>query len=108
MEVISTLGKILTLAGSLGLFLYGMKLMSDALQKVAGSRMRHILAAMTSSRIKGVFTGMLITTTIQSSSATTVMVVSFVNAGLLFLISTIILNPCNFSPHLRILGFCLS
>ncbi|NQV01510.1 MAG: Na/Pi cotransporter family protein [Bacteroidia bacterium] len=89
MDVISIIGKILTLAGSLGLFLYGMKLMSDALQKVAGSRMRHILAAMTNSRIKGVFTGMLITTTIQSSSATTVMIVSFVNAGLLSLVAAV-------------------
>ena len=89
MEWISIIGKILTLIGSLGLFLFGMKLMSEALQKVAGSRMRHILAAMTNSRIKGVFTGMLVTTTIQSSSATTVMVVSFVNAGLLSLIAAV-------------------
>lgn len=89
MEVTSIIGKILTLAGSLGLFLYGMKLMSEALQKVAGSRMRHILAAMTNSRIKGVFTGMLITSTIQSSSATTVMIVSFVNAGLLSLVAAV-------------------
>ncbi len=89
MEWISIIGKVLTLVGSLGLFLYGMKLMSEALQKVAGSRMRHILAAMTNSRIKGVFTGMLVTTTIQSSSATTVMVVSFVNAGLLSLVAAV-------------------
>ena len=83
------IGKVLTLIGSLGLFLFGMKLMSEALQKVAGSKMRHILAAMTNSRIKGVFTGMLVTTTIQSSSATTVMVVSFVNAGLLSLVAAV-------------------
>ncbi|MFC2102173.1 Na/Pi cotransporter family protein [Bacteroidota bacterium] len=89
MHVLSIIGQVLTLIGSLGLFLFGMKLMSDALQKVAGSRMRHILAAMTSSRIKGVFTGMMITTTIQSSSATTVMVVSFVNAGLLSLVAAV-------------------
>ena len=88
-EWITIIGKILTLIGSLGLFLFGMKLMSEALQKVAGNRMRHILAAMTNSRIKGVFTGMLVTTTIQSSSATTVMVVSFVNAGLLSLIAAV-------------------
>lgn len=79
----------LKLIGSLGVFLYGMKLMSEALQKVAGARMRHILAAMTSNRVKGVITGLLITTIIQSSSATTVMVVSFVNAGLLSLIESI-------------------
>ncbi len=89
MEVLSIIGQVLTLLGSLGLFLFGMKLMSDALQKVAGSRMRHILGAMTSSRIKGVFTGILITSTIQSSSATTVMVVSFVNAGLLSLVAAV-------------------
>lgn len=88
-EWISIIGKVLTLLGALGLFLFGMKLMSDALQKVAGSRMRHILSAMTRSRIRGVFTGMLITTTIQSSSATTVMVVSFVNAGLLSLVGAV-------------------
>ncbi|WP_372644942.1 Na/Pi symporter, partial [Ancylomarina sp.] len=70
----------LTLIGSLGLFLYGMKLMSEALQKVAGEKMRSILSAMTSNRVKGVMTGVLITALIQSSSATTVMVVSFVNA----------------------------
>lgn len=79
----------LKLVGSLGLFLYGMKLMSEALQKVAGARMRRILSAMTSNRVKGVLTGILITAIIQSSSATTVMVVSFVNAGLLSLIESI-------------------
>ena len=89
MEFFTTAGKILTLVGSLGLFLYGMKLMSEALQKVAGGRMRQILAAMTNNRIKGALTGFLVTTTIQSSSATTVMVVSFVNAGLLSLIGAV-------------------
>ena len=79
----------LKLIGSLGVFLFGMKLMSEALQKVAGARMRHILSAMTSNRVKGVMTGILITAIIQSSSATTVMVVSFVNAGLLSLIESI-------------------
>lgn len=79
----------LKLIGSLGVFLYGMKLMSEALQKVAGTRMRHILSAMTSNRVKGVITGVLITAIIQSSSATTVMVVSFVNAGLLTLVESI-------------------
>lgn len=76
---------LLKLVGSLGLFLYGMKIMSEALQKVAGSKMRSILSAMTSNRFLGLFTGFLVTTIIQSSSATTVMVVSFVNAGLMTL-----------------------
>jgi phosphate:Na+ symporter len=80
---------LLSLIGSLGLFLYGMKIMSEALQKAAGSRMRQILASMTSNRFKGVLTGFLITSAIQSSSATTVMIVSFVNAGLLSLIESI-------------------
>jgi phosphate:Na+ symporter len=79
----------LTLIGALGLFLYGMKLMSEALQKVAGSKMRNFLAAMTSNRVKGVLTGVLITAIIQSSSATTVMIVSFVNAGLLTLTESV-------------------
>jgi len=79
----------LTLIGSLGFFLYGMKLMSEALQKVAGDKMRDILARMTSTPIKGVFTGLFITAIIQSSSATTVMMVSFVNAGLLSLTESI-------------------
>lgn len=87
--IFSIIGQVLTLIGSLGLFLYGMKLMSEALQKVAGSRMHQILEAMTSNRIKGVFTGFLVTTTIQSSSATTVMIVSFVNAGLISLVASV-------------------
>ncbi|MFH2140953.1 MAG: Na/Pi cotransporter family protein [Bacteroidota bacterium] len=81
--------EILTLIGSLGLFLYGMKMMSDSLQKAAGDRMRNILSRMTSNRFKGVLTGFMVTSVIQSSSATTVMVVSFVNAGLLTLIGSI-------------------
>ena len=80
---------ILTLLGSLGLFLYGMKVMSDALLELAGNRMRNILAKMTSNRVKGVFTGFLITSVIQSSSATTLMVVSFVNAALLSLAASV-------------------
>ena len=79
----------LTLIGSLGLFLYGMKIMSEGLQKVAGDRLRSILTAMTTNRVTGVLTGVLITALIQSSSATTVMVVSFVNAGLLTLAESI-------------------
>jgi len=74
---------------SLGLFLYGMKIMSEGLQKVAGDRLRSILTAMTTNRVTGVLTGVLITALIQSSSATTVMVVSFVNAGLLTLAESI-------------------
>ena len=77
------------LLGALGFFIYGMKVMSEGIQKLAGSRMRNILGAMTSNRFKGVFTGFLITALVQSSSATTVMVVSFVNAGLLSLIESI-------------------
>ena len=79
----------LKLIGSLGLFLYGMKIMSEGLQKVAGDRLRSILTAMTTNRVTGVLTGLLITALIQSSSATTVMVVSFVNAGLLTLAESI-------------------
>lgn len=75
--------EILTLAGSLGLFIYGMKVMSEGLQKVAGRRMRNVLRSMTASRFRGVLTGLVSTTVIQSSSAATVMVVGFVNAGLL-------------------------
>ncbi len=75
----------LTLLGAVGLFLYGMKVMSEGLQKVAGDRMRSILSAMTKNRFTGLFTGVLITALIQSSSASTVMVVSFVNAGLMSL-----------------------
>lgn len=79
----------LTLIGSLSLFLYGMKIMSEGLQKVAGDRLQGILSSMTNNRFAGVFTGLLITALIQSSSATTVMVVSFVNAGLLSLTQSI-------------------
>lgn len=79
----------LRLIGSLGLFLYGMKIMSEGLQKFAGDSLRRILTAMTTNRGTGVLTGVLITALIQSSSATTVMVVSFVNAGLLTLTQSI-------------------
>ena len=76
---------IFSLVGSLALFLFGMKKMSEGLEKFAGDRLRSILAAMTKNRVMGVLTGILITALIQSSSATTVMVVSFVNAGLMTL-----------------------
>ena len=81
--------QIFTLLGALGMFLYGMNLMSSGLQKAAGDRLRGFLSAMTSNPFKGVLTGLGITTIIQSSSATTVMVVSFVNAGLLTLAQAI-------------------
>lgn len=80
---------VLQLLGSLGLFLFGMKVMSDALMNLAGDRMRKILATMTSNRFFAVITGFLITAVIQSSSATTLMVVSFVNASLLTLTEAI-------------------
>ena len=75
----------LALLGSVGLFLYGMKVMSEGLQKAAGDRLRNILSAMTRNRFTGLLTGFVITALIQSSSASTVMVVSFVNAGLMTL-----------------------
>ncbi len=75
----------LGLLGAVGLFLYGMKVMSEGLQKAAGDRLRNILGAMTRNRFTGTATGFFITALIQSSSASTVMVVSFVNAGLMTL-----------------------
>ena len=81
--------QIFTLLGALGMFLYGMNLMSSGLQKAAGDKLRGLLSAMTSNPFKGVLTGLGITSVIQSSSATTVMVVSFVNAGLLTLAQAI-------------------
>lgn len=81
--------QIFTLLGALGMFLYGMNQMSSGLQKAAGDRLRVLLSAMTSNPFKGVLTGLGITSVIQSSSATTVMVVSFVNAGLLTLAQAI-------------------
>ncbi|MBQ0073968.1 MAG: Na/Pi cotransporter family protein [Prevotella sp.] len=80
---------LLSLFGSLGLFLFGMKTMSEGLEKFAGDRLRSILAAMTKNRFMGVLTGIIVTALIQSSSATTVMVVSFVNAGLMNLAQAI-------------------
>ena len=81
--------QVFTLMGALGMFLYGMNLMSSGLQKAAGDRLRGFLSAMTSNPFKRVMTGLGITAIIQSSSATTVMVVSFVNAGLLTLVQAI-------------------
>ena len=84
-----TFFQILIIIGALGFFIYGMKVMSDGIQKVAGSKMRNFLSSMTSNRFLGVITGFLITALLQSSSATTVMTVSFVNAGLLNLVESI-------------------
>ena len=75
--------ELLKLIGSLGLFIYGMKIMSEGIQKFAGNKMRELLGKMTNNKFAGIFTGFLTTSVIQSSSATTVMIVSFVNAGLL-------------------------
>lgn len=85
----SIIFQILTLLGSLALFLYGMTMLSESLQKVAGNKLRSILSAMTANRFTRILTGTVITSVIQSSSATTVMVVSFVNAGLLTLTQAI-------------------
>ncbi len=80
---------IFGLLGGLGMFLFGMKIMSEGLQKIAGDRMRKILSALTSNRVIGALIGIAVTAIIQSSSATTVMVVGFVNAGLLSLVQSI-------------------
>ena len=77
------------LLGSLALLMFGMKSMSESLQKMAGPQLRHVLGAMTTNRITGMLTGMLVTASVQSSTATTVMTVSFVNAGLLTLAQAI-------------------
>ena len=80
---------ILKLLGSIALLIYGMKVMSEALQKMAGPQLRHLLGAMTTNRVSGVATGALVTVAVQSSAATTVMTVSFVNAALLTLAQAI-------------------
>ena len=78
-----TIANIISLLGGLALFLYGMQMMSGGLETAAGDKMKSILEKLTSNRIIGVIVGMLITAVIQSSSATTVMVVGFVNAGMM-------------------------
>lgn len=83
-----TLFDLLVLFGALGFFIYGMKIMSEGIQKAAGQKLREILGVMTQNRFFGVMTGFLITSLVQSSSATTVMTVSFVNAGLLSLVDS--------------------
>lgn len=77
--------KLLVLIGSLGMFIFGMKIMSEGLQQASGAQLRNMLGSITSNRVKGVFTGFGITSIVQSSSVTTVMTVSFVNAGLMTL-----------------------
>jgi phosphate:Na+ symporter len=80
--------RFLVLIGALGMFIYGMKIMSEGLQQAAGSRLRYLLGSITSNRVKGVLTGFGITSIVQSSSVTTVMTVSFVNAGLMTLVQS--------------------
>ena len=80
---ISDLGMLFQFAGGLGMFLYGMNIMADGLQRSAGSRMQHMLGVLTNNRLMGVLAGAAVTAIIQSSSATTVMVVGFVNAGII-------------------------
>lgn len=89
MSVLLSQQLIFGLLGGLGLFLFGMKIMSEGLQKIAGDRMRKILSALTNNRVVGTFVGIAVTAIIQSSSATTVMTVGFVNAGLLSLVQAI-------------------
>ena len=79
----NTMAIIIMLCGGLGLFLYGMKLMSDSIEKVAGAKLRSVLEVLTKNRFAGLIVGIIFTAIVQSSSATTVMVVSFVNAGLM-------------------------
>ena len=79
---ISDLGMLFQFAGGLGMFLYGMATMADGLQRTAGSRMQHMLGVLTNNRLLGVLAGAIVTAIIQSSSATTVMVVGFVNASI--------------------------
>ncbi|MBW2477515.1 MAG: Na/Pi cotransporter family protein, partial [Deltaproteobacteria bacterium] len=88
-EILTNQKLIFGLVGGLGLFLFGMKTMSEGLQKIAGDRMRKILAALTTNRFVGTLVGLAVTAIIQSSSATTVMVVGFVNAGLMSLVQSI-------------------
>ena len=80
-----SMATVISLIGGLGLFLYGMKLMSEALEKAAGAKMRSILEFFTKNKLMGTFVGIVFTAIVQSSSATTVMVVSFVNSGLMTL-----------------------
>ena len=96
-------GTILTMAGGLGLFLFGMELMSDSIEKVAGARLRRILEIFTTNRFMGMIVGIIFTGIIQSSSACTVMVVSFVNSGLmnLYQAAGVILGATSVLPLLH-------
>jgi hypothetical protein len=91
---------LMGLVGGLALFLYGMEQMAGALKAIAGSRMRTVLASLTSNRFMGVVTGALVTATIQSSTVTTVLVVGFVSAGLMTLSQSIgvIMEPTSAPP----------
>ena len=119
-----SIGIILQLAGGLGLFLYGMQLMSDSIEKVAGAKLRKILEFFTNNRFTGMIVGIVFTAIIQSSSATTVMVVSFVNSGLMNLyqaagvifganIGTTItsqlvsINLSEIAPAFMLIGICM-
>lgn len=88
-EIFLDTSMLIGLFGGLGLFIYGMKQMSEGLQKVSGKRLRHLLSSLTDRPIKGILIGTGVTAIIQSSSATTVMVIGFVNAGLLTLAQSI-------------------
>ena len=92
----------LKMLGCLALLMFGMKSMSEALQKMAGPQLRHVLGTMTTNRFTGMLTGMFVTASVQSSTATTLMTVSFVNAGLLTLMQaiSIILIPCGLEQHI--------
>ena len=81
-----TLEMIMTLLGGLGLFIFGMTMMSDGLKNIAGNRMKNLLEALTNNRLMGVLVGTIVTAIVQSSSAVTVMVVGFVNAGIMNLL----------------------
>ena len=83
------LSMIIMLLGGLGLFIYGMKMMGDGLEKAAGSRLKRLLEILTENRFMGLLVGTIVTAIIQSSSATTVMVVGFVNAGIMTLKQTV-------------------
>lgn len=88
-DILSTITGTLTILGALGVFLFGMKVMSEGVQKLAGATMRKALASVTKNRVSGVLTGLFTTSLVQSSSATTVLIVSLVNAGLLTLVESI-------------------
>ena len=89
MNTLTHVGNLFAFIGGLGMFLYGMDIMASGLQKTAGNKMKDLLGYLTNNRILGVLVGALVTAIIQSSSATTVMVVGFVNAGLMTLVQAV-------------------